>query len=228
VPEPRRQRLRSRPPCLERVRRLERTRGFGTVRQGVGRDGDIGACEPQYLHEQQAERTAAVDAGARARPDATELERVQRDAERLEQRRLDVRKRVGERMEEPFRPGHQLPQRTVGRPVSGEPAGDAEVLVAVEARAAASARDRRVDRDTLARPRPLRDHAHRLVPEHERPLEGRVADPALGEPVQVGSAQPDRRDAQRRLVGARGAHGLVVQAHVADAVEAERDHRGWP
>jgi hypothetical protein len=112
--------------------------------------------------------------------------------------------------------------------MSGEPVGEAEVLVAVEARAAAPAWDRRVDRDTLARARPLRDDGHRFVPEHERPFEDRVADPALREPVQVGSAEPDRRDAQQRLVRARGAHGLLVQAHVADVVEAERDHRGWP
>ena len=42
------------------------------------------------------------------------------------------------------------------------------------------------------------------------------------------SAKPDRRDAKQRFVGARGAHGLVVQAHVADVVKAERDHLGWP
>ena len=83
-------------------------------------------------------------------------------------------------------------------------------------------------RDALARARAVLDHGHRLVAEHERALEDRVADRALGEPVQVGAAEPDRRDAQHHLVGPRLAHRLVVHADVADVVEAERDHRGWP
>ena len=62
----------------------------------------------------------------------------------------------------------------------------------VRADLAAPARHRRVERDALSLAQSARDHAGHLVPEHQRRGELRVADAAVGVPVQVGAAQPDR------------------------------------
>ena len=157
----------------------------------------------------------------------TEVERVQCDAERLEQRRLGVGERVGQAMGEAFRPRQSRAQSTVDR-VPGKPAGDAEVLVAGDARRAAAARDRGVERNPLTRPRSRLDHADELVAEDERPGQNDIADGALVEPVQIGAAEPDGGDAHEDLVVARRRHRLLVEPQVALVMEAQRDHRGWP
>ena len=54
-----------------------------------------------------------------------------------------------------------------------------------------------------------------LVAEDEGPGEAGVADPPLGEPVEVGAAEPDGRHPHERLTLARLRAVLLVQAHVA-------------
>ena len=51
---------------------------------------DRRAAQPQELDQQEAERPAAVDAGPGADRDRCQIERVERDAERLEQGGLVV------------------------------------------------------------------------------------------------------------------------------------------
>ena len=52
----------------------------------------------------------------------------------------------------------------------------------------------------------------------------RVADSSLGEPVEVGAAEPDRRHPHERLALARLWAILLVQAHVALTVKAQTPH----
>ena len=91
-----------------------------------------------------------------------------------------------------------------------------------------AARDRGVEGNPLACPRPRLDHADELVAENERLRQDDVADPALVEPVQVGAAKPDGGHAHEDLVFAGRRHRLLVQPKIAPVVKAERDHRGWP
>ncbi|GID24334.1 hypothetical protein Aab01nite_79240 [Paractinoplanes abujensis] len=58
------------------------------------------------------------------------------------------------------------------------------------------------------------------MPEHERPRHRRVADRTLGEPVQVGTAHPDRRDLDEPFVSSvRHRAVLVVKADVSGGVQ---------
>ncbi len=207
--------------------RTERFGGRDAVGEWIGRHehGDAGA--QKKLYEQETDRATAVDACRRARPHMTEVERVQRHPEWLEQRRLDVGNRVGQVMGETFRPRQAGAQSTVDR-VPGKPAGDAEVLVARDARRADATCDRRVEGNPLARPRSRLDHADELVAENERPRQDDVADGALVEPVQIGAAEPDGSDAHENLVVTRRRHRLLVESQVALVVKAQRDHRGCP
>src|SRR5437764_1111335 len=59
-------------------------------------------------------------------------------------------------------------------------------------RPAGAAPDRRVDRDPVAPPGAVLDHAGGLVAEHHRGRQGRVADLTLVPPVQVRAADADR------------------------------------
>ena len=89
-----------------------------------GRSATIAAAadHPKQLHEQEPDRAAAEDAGGRARPDVAEVERVERDSERLEQRASASDSESGSGCSEPLRPRHSVRRRAVGRAVPGEPA----------------------------------------------------------------------------------------------------------
>jgi hypothetical protein len=63
------------------------------------------------------------------------------------------------------------------------------------------------------------------VPEHERPFERGVPDPARYDPVAVGAAEPHRGDVDEQLALARARLGLLGQAEVARAVKAKRSYR---
>ena len=90
-------------------------RGHDAVRQRIGGHDHVHARAPKQLDEQETERAAAVDARRLPGRTSAEVERVQRDAERLEQGRLDVGERVGQAIGEAFRPRQSRAQRTVGR-----------------------------------------------------------------------------------------------------------------
>ena len=60
--------------------------GSRTVRERVGCELDRDAGGLQHLYEQQPDRSAAEDGGGRLRSGSAEIDGVQRDAERLEQR----------------------------------------------------------------------------------------------------------------------------------------------
>ena len=124
------------------------------VRERIGCHEHVHARTPKQLDEQEAERAAAVHACRHAGSHMTEVERVQCDAEWLEQRRLGVGERVGQAMGEAFRPRQSRAQSAVDR-VPGKPAGDAEVLVAGDARRArcrTGSRDRAQPAHPSARP----------------------------------------------------------------------------
>ena len=153
---------------------------------------------------------------------------MQRDPERLEQRRRLVGDRVRERVDELVGPCDERPQRAVRRPVSREAHVGAQVPLPRKTERAASARHRRVEHDALACARPLDDDAGELVAEDERLAQHRVADTALEEPVPVGAAEPDTADAHEHLPRLRLGIRLLVQPQLADGVQAQRLHAGWP
>ena len=175
---------------IDRVRHTAGGCHRGSVRERVGRDDDLGAGRTERLDDEQADRAAAEDARGRARLDLAEIERVQRNAERLEQRRLGVGEAVGDRVREPLGPREQRPQRAVGDAVAGEATVRAEVVESGEALGAAAARHR------PDRPRPARPRAARL----ERRLRTRGRGRA-------GARAPRRRSPPRRTSAGRSRRG---------------------
>jgi hypothetical protein len=137
--------------------------------------------------------------------------------------------------EEVVRPEQAFLETTVEGLMAGEPHVRAEVGVPRAARLALSARDRRVDRHSLAGVRPVQRHAGELVPRHHRRLDGDLAGAAFGIPVEIGAAQPDRRDGDAgltcswcgRTVGilhAEVAHGMELR----DTVHGPHHQRPRP
>ena len=96
---------------------------------------------------------------------------MQRDAERLEQRRLEIVDRIRNRQHEAGRPAHERTQPTVVRAVSRKPEIGTKVAIARAAHRTAATRICRVDGDALATARPAVDDADDLVAKDQRPLE---------------------------------------------------------
>ena len=193
------------------------------VGEHVGGDDRRRACESQELHEDEAERAAAEDACAGAGADMPEVERVQRHAERLCERGLDV----GERPRAPDaarRSGHG---RSVRRAPSVEPwpakrtAGQRCSSPAVQRSQAPHGTAGSTATRSPSR-RPESDDAGELVPEHEWMLELGVADPALEQPVSIRPAQTHGGDAHEHLPRRRQRVGLVVQPQLVRRVQPER------
>ena len=198
--------------------------GGAPVLERVDGEGDGGAGRRADLREQQPDRPAADDRHAGGDVDVAEVDRVDGDAERLEQRARDAVERVRQRVQPVGRPAQVLAERSVPAPVPREPDLRAEVRMALAAQVAALARDRRVDGHAPAGQRPLLHDARELVPDHERRGQPRVADRALLEPVQVGAADADGLHADEALPRFRSRRRLVAQPHVAHAVEARDPH----
>jgi hypothetical protein len=102
------------------------------------------------------------------------------------------------------------------------------VRIPAEADAAAAARHGWVERHALAGALAGLDRPHELVAEDEGPVEHRVPDPALQEPVPVGPAEADGGHAHENFAVAWLGRGLVVEPEVAGAVEAKGLHERWP
>jgi hypothetical protein len=160
------------------------------------------------------------------------LDGMDRDAQWLKQRAGVVAEAVREGKEELVRPDQAFLETTVKGLMAGEPDVRAEVGVPRTARLAPSARDRRIDRHSLSGVRPVQRHAGELVPRHHRRVDGDLAGTAFGVPVEIGAAQPDRRDGDGgptrswcgRTVGllhAKVPHG--VELH--DSVHGPHHHR---
>ena len=79
-----------------------------------------------------------------------EVERVQRHAERLRERGLDVGERLGHRVHEALGPREERAQGAVGRAVAGEAHGRAEVLEPGRAEIARAARNGGIDGNAFA------------------------------------------------------------------------------
>ena len=209
----------------QRLARAGCDRGLDPVRQAVGRDDPASPDRPKRADEQEPHRTAADDRDARAAPDVAQVDRVQRDPERLEESDLVVADRVRDREEQARRPGHPFPKAAVGDRVAQEPDVRTEVPVSGPAGVAMPAGPARLHRDADARARPGRDDAAKLMPEHER-LCQRCARPAIHVPVEVGAAEPDGGHPHQLLARSRDGLGHRLETEIADRVQAERVHRG--
>jgi hypothetical protein len=194
-----------------------RQRLDGQHRRGAGRAGQ--------LDDEQADRSAADDRDARADLDVAQVERVDGHAERLQHGATGVADLVGQGEELAVWPDEELAQATVGGAVPGEPNGRAEVRVALEAAFADAARYRRVDGDPGSGARTRLDDPGELVAEHERPGQHGVADPSLGEPVQVRTAESDRGHADEAVPGWWiGRRGLVDDAEISGTEQTRGSH----
>ena len=207
-------------PRTRRVAPSARSRG-DPMGQPVGGDDDRRAGQAQDLDEQQPERSAAVDAGPAARRDRREIERVERDAERLEQGGLSSADRVRQRVEQMARPGHDRAERAVGARRS--PANRSRCRCSSRPRRHGSHRPHGSAGSATTRspgPRPVDDHAAELVAEDERPRSA-SASPMLPSsiPVEVRAAQADGRDPDEDLASARRRRGSRCDPDVTRAVQ---------
>ena len=120
-------------------------RGRGAMGQGVA-GHDVGdARGPQGVDDEQPDRTAAEHGDARRRVGRGEMDRVERDPERLEDARGLVVDGVGERLQQPAGPGHPGLQAAIGRVVAGERGGGAQLAASGSAGPTRAARDGRLD-----------------------------------------------------------------------------------
>ena len=153
--------------------------GRDSMSQTVGRHDAPGPREPKQLDQQQPKGPAAIDAGSAAHLEPAEIDRVDRHAERLEQCRLVVPDRERQPVAESIRPGHRGAQRSVRRPMAGEPRRQAQVRPPRGARTARPARVGRVHGDPLPGARTADDHGAELMAEHQRPAQPGIPDPTL-------------------------------------------------
>src|SRR5690242_4594546 len=102
-------------------------------------------------------------------------------------------------MQGPGWPREVLAQSAVLTAVPGEDDVRTEVAIAAKAHLTLPTRQGRIHRDGHPVTGSALDDSREFVPWHHRPGQLRVADARLGEPVQVGTAQPDRRDAHQFL-----------------------------
>ena len=123
-----------------------------------------------------------------------------------------------------LRPGQELAHGAVLAAVPGEPDVQAQVPVAVPARAAGPVRDGRVDGHPLALLWPVGDDAGRLVAQHQGAAQGRVADAALAPPVQVGSADADRGDPDQAVTRAGDRDRFLSEPKVTYRMQPCRSH----
>src|SRR5262245_39012937 len=117
------------------------------------------------------------------------------------------------------RPRHVLAQRAVLHAMAGKDDVRAEVPVAAPARLTPFARDRRIHGNATAVQLAALHDSGELVSQNEWPGEPGVADLALTEPVQVGAAEPDRRDADEALAVAGHRNRLAHKAYVTGCEE---------
>jgi hypothetical protein len=151
---------------------------------------------------------------------------MQRNAERLEQRCGAARDRVRDRVYQALRPGELRPKPTVGHTVACELHLSAEMAVPCPAGRTAPAGHRWIDHDALAAPPTARHRAGELVTEDEGPLEHRVADTPLEEPMPVRSAETDTADRYEHLARPRLRIGLLMQAKLTGRVQPQCPHAG--
>ena len=168
--------------------------------------------------------TGAEDACAHARPDMTEVERVEGDAERLQQRHVIVSDAVRDRQEEALWPGHVGAQRAVDGGVAAELDVRAEIRVTGAAGGAVAARVGRLDDHPQALAGSCRDDTAHLVTEHQRRCDPVEADAPVLVPVQVRAAEAHGRDTHEILPGARDGVRFLVDANVLGAVQSKYFH----
>jgi hypothetical protein len=178
-------------------------------------------------HQQEPDWATSDDANARARPDPSDIGGVERNSQWLDHGALAWPKVVRDRDEAGRRPGDELAQGAIDRSVPGEPDVQAEVGEFGPAWLARAAGHRRVHGDATSALVARFDDASELVPEDERPVQDRVTDSALGQPVAIRAAQPDLGDPHEDFPATRLRDGFIVEPKQAVGMESQGEHAGY-
>jgi hypothetical protein len=121
-------------------------------------------------------------------------------------------------MKRPRWPTQELPQSAVLSTVTGEHDFGTEVAVTADAHLALPTWQGRVHCNAHPVPRTALDDTGEFMTWHQWSRQLCVADAGLREPVQVGSAQPDRRDPHQFFPTVNGRHGFGVDPDIAHTV----------
>ncbi len=193
----------------------------------IGGEHRLGAGETRELDEQEADGPAAQHGDHVRDARRRQIHRVQRHAERLEQRACRVAHARGQRMEERRGMDQPLAQRAGNARRAHETDARADMGMAVDAELALPAGDGGIDGHTIARahaghPRAHRlHHAGELVAHHEAALE-RVRPAGLAPiVVEVGAADAHRGDAHEGFT-----RPGLARVGRGDHLEHARPHEG--
>ena len=178
----------------------------------------LGAHGLEGADDEQADGAGPEDARAHAGPEVAQVDAVEGDAQRLQQRDVVALDRVGHRQQQTLRPVHQRAQAAVDGGVAAELHVGAEVGVAGATDVAVAAGVGRLDDDALALARAAHDDAAHLVAQHQRLDDDGLADAAVLIPMQIRATEADCGDAHELLAGGDDGLGFLVDTNVFGAV----------
>ena len=188
--------------------------------QEVGGDHNRRSGPSREPHQQHADR-AATDHGDRlVRTQASKVQGVQCDRERLDEGRLRPADTVGQGIEARFGPGHPFAQGAVRPAMAREPDRLAQVGGAGPAVLADTARIGWIHGHVPTGMGARLGDSGELVAKHQRGVENRVPDPAIDHPVAVRSAKADGRDPDKDFAWAGRRDGLFLDPKLAVWMQA--------
>ena len=208
----------------KRLRRAHRPGRLHPVRHHICGNHLRRPRQPRQLDDEQADGPAPEHPDPHPRPQMRQIDRMDGHAQQFQHGAVRIGQRIRQRKQVGLRPRHHLTQRPILLAVPGKPLGQAEIRIALQAKPAPAADNRRVHGHPFALPVPLQNHRGKLMPQHQRLCQLRIPNARLGKPVQIRSAQPDGRHLQQRLArpGDRGI--LLDKPHVAYAVQSNGLH----
>jgi hypothetical protein len=142
------------------------------------------------LDQQQSNRSAPKHADRHPRFELRQTRDVNRDAERFEHRAVFIAQRIGQWKETIVVPSNVFAQCAIFRIVSRKALRRTQIWFALTTILAHATRDQRIDGNAL--PRAFGDTS-KFVTQNKRAIQFRVADARFAEPVQIGTANADRR-----------------------------------
>ena len=190
--------------------------------------------------DEQADGAAAEHDDAARQSQTTQIDRVQRHTQRLQQGRVGIAERVWHREAAMRRHEHAFTKRAIVRPQPAEVQTATKVGVAGEAELAALTRLGGINRHALTRAQRLvfpvtrvratgQHLTTKFMAEDQRVLHHRVTDASVFIAVQVRTADTDRRDLNEGLAGPGSSRFIhLVNADVTRIVQSGCQHVPLP